>query len=796
MPTISARDEDLLQLMDNLQAMSAKHTGVELDTPETYVFGQQSRGKSSICEALTRLPFNHCCNGIASRFPIKFRTIHDNNHPQPSWRIVDGGGSGRKGSGLTTKEISKIVEARNMELKNSSIVCSLPMVLEVRWCQAPNLSFTDLPGLRSLAMDRGEARLQQQIEEMVQNVIIENIHKASVTFIVVEDASEDVANFTGLSTVSKMIQNAKKHTDVEKSCDIVEHPSGRASGDITLLSPIHPSRDADSVMAPISDDCKFILVLNKLDIFTSSRTFTDDEKAEKVRRVTGQFHALRIPVFYTSLPTSSEKEVLEEKHAAALVGAAREDALLAAYAEALCAHSELDRKAMAGLLAGHGSHEQSMVGVDKLKSFIEKYIEEQALLALPRIQENLQDARAALLQGTGLANAEAQKFIAKQLPILSSKVSKQLELLLGGQATGQEDLSVLPSMTLEQEYEELSKKIGVDKSALQFSYRSSPLWKNKRYRARLEELVRANSMFSGGSQLRRVLWEFKLSVLCVQFPLIADDEFQLRVSNLRYSMNSMGGNLMDWTAVICKVLKTYCGNLLGDDTVVLATRMKAVVTSWLGPIIRNQLKQMDIDIESVPVSILKELEEANLAMVKKWCDKMQQSMISLCTSVIVDFQDQSLFRQKIATSTKTQASPNASPSASEVFDTVMAVMSTPTVSAVSQDGREARGCIEEDADDMRLLDADQPEDPVVLEKVRWICAVQLQFGCKRITETFWIMFNIMFLEPLSRKLGTKMVEWATAYPELLEDRLRSDSQLLQDVEHELARLTKLSEALR
>lgn len=148
----------------------------------------------------------------------------------------------------------------------------------MRWERCPNLSFTDLPGLRALAVGEKDVQLKAQIEEMVQEVITEFSQKANVRFLVVEDAKEDTANYHGLSIIRQMYTNA--------------------------LNLAQRRNDENEERA----DSPFILVLNKFDNFVNSNDGNDEDKAQKISKVVGVFARENIPVFFTSCPNMAAKE--------------------------------------------------------------------------------------------------------------------------------------------------------------------------------------------------------------------------------------------------------------------------------------------------------------------------------------------------------------------------------------------------------------------------------------------------------------------------------------------------------
>lgn len=182
------------------------------------------------------------------------------------------------------------------------------MNVELRWENCPNLSFMDLPGLRAFAVDEEETKLKIQIEEMVQQVIKQYAKNSNVYFLVVEDAKEDMANYHGLSQIGSMLASAYhgKKKKEEEIPDIDELGDG-GDFDIDIVENIQETQKLDEDKHFDSNN-RFFLVLNKFDNFLNSQDASQGDKTKKVETVIGKFQSKGIPVFFTSLPNSSEKE--------------------------------------------------------------------------------------------------------------------------------------------------------------------------------------------------------------------------------------------------------------------------------------------------------------------------------------------------------------------------------------------------------------------------------------------------------------------------------------------------------
>jgi len=261
---------------------------LDVKVPELIIIGAQSKGKSSIVEGISLQMFNFTRPDIASRFPIHFRMIYSPRHVHPTWRIVRD--QEVLEEGRTTQQVAAFVERTNETLQAQRAVDSNPVLLELRWNNCPNLSFIDLPGLRSLATDENEAMLQQQIESMARYIITTKHRSAHATFLVVEEAKDDIANFHGLSKVFEMLAHAR------------HSPEPAASSSSATSSESNPWFGEDE------DRCKFVLVLNKLDQFINNSDGSVDDKRAKIQTIVKKFEPKGIPVFFTSLPTSQMKQ--------------------------------------------------------------------------------------------------------------------------------------------------------------------------------------------------------------------------------------------------------------------------------------------------------------------------------------------------------------------------------------------------------------------------------------------------------------------------------------------------------
>lgn len=177
------------------------------------------------------------------------------------------------------------------------------MNVELRWDSCPNLSFMDLPGLRAFAVDEEETRLKVQIEQMVQQVIEQYAKNSNVYFLVVEDAKEDMANYHGLSQIGGMLASAfNKNKQKEEIPDIDE------MDDDDYVPPQNNNEMDQSEDKNMNSNNRFFLVLNKFDNFLNSQDASHLDKTKKVENVISKFQSKGIPVFFTSLPNSSEKE--------------------------------------------------------------------------------------------------------------------------------------------------------------------------------------------------------------------------------------------------------------------------------------------------------------------------------------------------------------------------------------------------------------------------------------------------------------------------------------------------------
>jgi GTPase SAR1 family protein len=299
------------------------YSDLDVKVPELIIIGAQSKGKSSIVEAMSLQMFNFTRPDIASRFPIHFRMMYSPAHMQPTWRII------REQKILeenrTTLQVASYIERSNEALQSKRAVDSIPVLLELRWNNCPNLSFVDLPGLRSLATDENEAILQQQIESMARYIVSTKHRSAHATFLVVEEAKDDIANFHGLSKVFEMLSHARHAPEPTSPASATNSSSSSSSNNAGWIG-------------EDEDRCKFVLVLNKLDQFVHNSDGSVEDKRAKIQTIVKKFEPKGIPVFFTSLPTSQMKQVFKSEPTDVRASEA--------FSAAVREHSERDRLEM------------------------------------------------------------------------------------------------------------------------------------------------------------------------------------------------------------------------------------------------------------------------------------------------------------------------------------------------------------------------------------------------------------------------------------------------------------------
>jgi len=293
------------------------------------------------------------------------------------------------------------------------------------------------------------------------------------------------------------------------------------------------------------------------------------------------------------------------------------------------------------------------------------------------------------------------------------------------------------------------------------------------------------------------VYEFIMCIHCIRGPLFDSEDFKAKVIEHRLAMSRhIGGGPTGWSVIISHLLQQSCSELLSTDIEMFSKRLSSIIQSWFDPAWEIAIKSLDT---SPPVPLKAEVEKYYCSLVDLWCDKMKNRMLDFVMYSIRDY-NPAAFQQRLRN--MPVSSMTFSTGASHLFSSIMEEISPGNpVNSSSSSLLESSLCsavkgenpsaFDDDVYDLQLLEEDRPEDPVVLEKLRKICFIQVQFGTERIRETFRFIFECMFKRPLCTKLNRKLVDWSSELPDIIKERLKKDNVILQEIEKHIHLISQM-----
>ena len=447
--------------------------------------------------------------------------------------------------------------------------------------------------------------------------------------------------------------------------------------------------------------------------------------------------------------------------------------LAEAFANSLAEHQDADNEAIGELLEGYNGS----VGFLSLKKFVENMMMQEYRQSLPQIRSKLISKQTELLQAAGLGDSNVKQYLQQNLPTTCAQFKNFIENFLSADT---EKVPFVPEhLTLEEEYALLPEDSG------SFSYTKAIVWRNQKYNERIRKILKCDCKVFGGAQIRRLIREFILCVLCLNSS-IDDDDFYSKVVGYRDAMDRhIASQQMSWETIISRILRESSKQLLGEDILFFSKRLQGIMKSWFEPAWLASIQNSESEI---PYHIKDELESQFMTLVKKWCEKMENRLIEFAVYSIRDYNARS-FKQKL-TSRPGISDTVFSPSASNTFENIIRILdpgesvdlsASKLLESKLMESMNNADRMKNDFTFLRLTEDETVTDEVI-EKIRTICSIQIYLGSERISDSFQFIFETMFKDPLCQKLGPKLVSWSSLLPQILEDRLREDNLMLQDIE--------------
>ncbi|KAK8071806.1 hypothetical protein PG996_005154 [Apiospora saccharicola] len=191
--TTSLTSDDNRKIFDLVDSLSSHGINNYLDLPQIIVCGDQSSGKSSALEAISRVPFP-VQDGLCTRFPTEIvlrrqeKTDFRATVNRPDGSIADVTVKGSTAN-LTNKiaVIMDAVKRQHMGLSDSNPFSSNILRIEIAGPDQPNLTLVDLPGLFEAATSTQSVKDAKLVKKMVVSYMKK---RRSIILAVVSAANE------------------------------------------------------------------------------------------------------------------------------------------------------------------------------------------------------------------------------------------------------------------------------------------------------------------------------------------------------------------------------------------------------------------------------------------------------------------------------------------------------------------------------------------------------------------------------------------------------------------------------
>ncbi|KAK8008296.1 P-loop containing nucleoside triphosphate hydrolase protein, partial [Apiospora marii] len=171
--TASLTSDDSRKIFDLVDSLSSYGINNYLDLPQIIVCGDQSSGKSSVLEAISRVPFA-ASDGLCTRFATE---IVLRRQEEAGFRasVIRSNGTDfdvtveESSSSLTNNmaSIMDTVQREHMGLSDSNAFSNDVLRIEISGPDQPHLTLVDLPGLFQAATADQSAEDAQMVKEMV-----------------------------------------------------------------------------------------------------------------------------------------------------------------------------------------------------------------------------------------------------------------------------------------------------------------------------------------------------------------------------------------------------------------------------------------------------------------------------------------------------------------------------------------------------------------------------------------------------------------------------------------------------
>lgn len=204
----------LIKKINDLQrVLSTVRSETRIDLPCIVVVGSQSSGKSSVLEAIVGEDFLPRGTGIVTRRPLVLQLINVGPNDEKYAEFVH-----MQGTRFTSPaEICREIREETRRHCGETGVSNAEITLTFYSSKVPTLTLIDLPGLTEVAVKGQDAKVVEDIREMVRNYI----SRPNTIILAVSPANQDLANSHSLNIALEFDEKRERTIGVLTKTDLL-----------------------------------------------------------------------------------------------------------------------------------------------------------------------------------------------------------------------------------------------------------------------------------------------------------------------------------------------------------------------------------------------------------------------------------------------------------------------------------------------------------------------------------------------------------------------------------------------